>query len=142
MRALLDINVLISLLDENHTHHASASEWFGGHIESGWVSCPLAQNGCIRIISQPRYPNALDISEAVARLRAAVSTPYHHFVADDVSLLDDSIVDHRQLLGPRQLTDIYLLALAVKHDARLVTIDKSVPLAAVRRASGASLIVI
>ena len=135
MRALLDVNVLIALLDENHTHHAAASEWFGGHIDPGWVSCPLTQNGCIRIISQPRYPNALDVSEAVARLRAAVSTPYHQFI-DDVSLLDDSVVAHRQL------TDVYLLALAVVHDARLVTLDKSVPLAAVRRASDASLIVI
>ena len=142
MRALLDVNVLIALLDENHTHHAAASEWFGGHIDLGWVSCPLTQNGCIRIISQPRYPNALDVSEAVARLRAAVSTPYHQFIADDVSLLDDSVVVHRQLFGPRQLTDVYLLALAVVHDARLVTLDKSVPLAAVRRASDASLIVI
>ena len=142
MRALLDVNVLIALLDENHSHHAAASDWFRGHIDLGWASCPLTQNGCIRIISQPRYPNALDVSEAIARLRTAVSTPYHRFIADDVSLLDDSIVAYRQLSGPRQLTDVYLLALAVAHDARLVTLDKSVPLAAVRRASDASLAVI
>ena len=142
MRALLDVNVLIALLDENHAHHAAASEWFRGHIGLGWASCPLTQNGCIRIISQPRYPNALDVSEAIARLRMAVSTPHHHFIADDVSLLDDSVVAWRQLSGPRQLTDVYLLALAVVHDARLVILDKSVPLAAVHRASDASLVVI
>ena len=142
MRVLLDVNVLIALLDENHAHHAAASEWFRGHIDLGRASCPLTRNGCIRIISQPRYPNALDVSEAIARLRTAVSTPYHHFIADDVSLLDDSVVAWRELSGPRQLTDVYLLALAVAHDTRLVTLDKSVPLAAVHRASDASPVVI
>ena len=142
MRALLDVNVLIALLDENHTHHTAVSDWFASHIEPGWASCPLTQNGCVRIVSQPRYPNALGVAEAVARLQAAVSTPYHQFVPDDVSLLDDAVVDRRQLLGPRQLTDVYLLALAVAHGARLVTLDKSVSLAAVRGASEASLVVI
>ena len=78
----------------------------------------------------------------MARLQAAVSTPHHRFLADDVSLLDDSIVDRRRLLSPRQLTDTYLLALAVAHGARLATLDKSVPLAAVRAASPESLVVI
>ena len=142
MRALLDVNVLIALLDENHTHHAPASDWFGMHIEQGWASCPLTQNGCVRVVSQPRYPNALGVADAMARLHAAVSTPYHRFLADDVSLLDEAVVDRDQLLGPRQLTDVYLLALAVSHGTRLVTLDKSVPLAAVRGAGTESLAVI
>ena len=142
MRALFDVNVLIALLDENHTHHATVSDWFADHVEHGWASCPLTQNGCLRIVSQPRYPNALGVAEAVIRLREAVSTPWHRFLADDVSLLDDGIVDRRQLLGPRQLTDVYLLALAVAHGARLVTLDKSVSFAAVRGASEGHLAVI
>lgn len=142
MRGLLDVNVLIALLDENHTHHVAVSDWFTGHIAQGWASCPLTRNGCVRIISQPRYPNALGVAEAVARLQAAVSTPHHQFVADDVSLLDDAVVDRRQLSGPRQLTDTYLLALAVVHGARLVTLDKSVSLGAVRGASEESLVMI
>ena len=132
MRALLDVNVLIALLDANHAHHVTVSEWFAAHVEAGWASCPLTQNGCVRIVSQPRYPNALGVAEAVARLQAAVSTPWHEFFADDVSLLDDAVVNRRQLLSPRQLADVYLLALAVAHGARLVTLDKSVSLAAVR----------
>ena len=142
MRALLDVNVLIALLDENHTHHPAVSGWFAEHIEDGWASCPITQNGCVRIVSQPKYPNALGVAEAVSRLRAAVSTPWHRFIADDISLLDEVVVDHRELLGPRQLTDVYLLALAVAHDVRLVTLDKSVSLAAVRGAREASLAVI
>ena len=142
MRALLDVNVLIALLDENHAHHAAASNWFADHVEQGWASCPLTQNGCVRIVSQPRYPNALGVAEAVVRLQAAVSTPYHRFLADDVSLLDDAMVDRRQLLNPRQLTDVYLLALAVAHGVRFVTLDKSVSLTAVRGATEESLAVI
>ena len=142
MRALLDVNVLIALLDENHTHHATVTDWFAAHIEHGWASCPLTQNGCVRIISQPRYPNALGVAEAVIRLREAVSTPWHQFVPDDVSLLDDGVVNRQQLMGPRQVTDVYLLALAVSHGARLVTLDKSVSFVAVRGASDEHLVVI
>ena len=142
MRALFDVNVLIALLDENHTHHATVSDWFADHIEHGWASCPLTKNGCVRIVSQPRYPNAPGVAEAVMRLQEAVATPWHQFLPDDVSLLDDSVVDRLQLLGPRQLTDVYLLALAVAHGVRLVTLDKSVPLIAVRGASEEHLTVI
>ena len=142
MRALLDVNVLIALLDENHPHPASLSDWFANHIEYGWASCPLTQNGCVRIIPQPRYPNALGVAEAVMRLREAVSTPWHQFLPDDVSLLDDDVVDRLQLLGPRQLTDLYLLALAVAHGARLVTLDKSVSFVAVRGAGEEHLVLV
>lgn len=142
MRGLLDINVLIALLDENHTHHRDASDWLAENIHLGWASCPLTQNGCVRIMSQPRYPNALSVSEVMIRLLSAVSTRHHEFFADDISLLDDSAVERERLLSPRQLTDVYLLALAVEHDACLVTLDKSIPVAAVRRANTDSLVVI
>jgi toxin-antitoxin system PIN domain toxin len=142
MRALLDVNVLIALLDKNHSNHMVVSDWFASHIEQGWASCPLTQNGCVRILSQPKYPNTLGIAEAVKRLHEAVSTPYHQFVADDISLLDDAVVDSRNLSRPGQITDVYLLALAVTHGARLVTLDKYVPLATVREVREESLIVI
>lgn len=103
---------------------------------------PLTQNGCVRILSQSAYPNRLDITEAIHRLRALTSTPYHLFVADDVSLLDDAIVVGHSLLGPAQITDVYLLALAVSHRIRLVTLDRSVPLTTVREAGEESLIVL
>ena len=142
MRGLLDINVLIALLDENHAHHKAASVWLAENIHHGWASCPLTQNGCVRIMSQSRYPNALSVLEVMIRLLSAVSTRHHEFIADDISLLDDAAVDRERLLSPRQLTDVYLLALAVEHDARLVTLDKSIPIAAVRQAEAESLEVI
>ena len=142
MRSLLDVNVLIALLDENHAHHVPAASWFSESADEGWASCPITQNGCLRILSQPKYPNALSVGDALSRLRGAVSTKNHRFLADDVSLLDNRVVNAAQVLGHRQLTDIYLLALAVAHEARLVTLDKAVPLVSVRGASSASLLVI
>ena len=142
MRALLDVNVLVALFDENHTFNAAAETWLAGNIHHGWASCPLTQNGCVRILSQPAYPNALSVTDAVKRLRAAISEPYHRFLPDSVSLLDDAVVDCGRVSRPRQLTDVYLLALAVEHGCRLVTFDRSIPVPAVRRAERRSLVVI
>ena len=72
MRALLDVNVLVALLDENHTHNAAAETWLAGNIHHGWASCPLTQHGCVRILSQPAYPNSLAVADAVMRLRTAI----------------------------------------------------------------------
>ena len=142
LRALYDVSFLVSLLDQNHDAHGAVSAWFAANIEQGWASCPLTQNGCLRILSQPRYPRPLRPAEAMERLRAAVSTEHHRFIPDDVSLLDDALVDVRRLLGHRQLTDVYLLALAVAHDARLVTLDTGIPVDAVRGANESHLVVI
>jgi hypothetical protein len=59
VRALLDVNVLIALLDSDHASHDSAINWFAKHAREGWASCPITQNGCIRIMSNPGYPNPL-----------------------------------------------------------------------------------
>ena len=142
MRALLDVSVLIALLDENHINHLVVSDWLASHIEQGWASCPLTQNGCVRILSGDKYPNRLHIVDAVERLRTAVSTFYHQFIADDISLLNQSVVNGGNLAGPNQITDVYLLALAVSHGTRFVTLDRRVPLSAVREAWEGSLVVI
>lgn len=140
MRSLLDVNVLIALLDAAHVHHAHATQWLGENIRHGWASCPLTQNGCIRILSQPNYPNSVPAVQAAARLREAVRTVHHEFWADDQSLLDDDRFDWTHLLGPRQLTDAHLLALAVRHKGRFVTLDRRVPLAAVSGATAKNLV--
>ena len=111
-------------------------------MEQGWVSYPLTQNGCLRILSQSQYANSVSIEEAFALLHSAVSTQYHHFVPADVSILNDALVDTRRMSGHRQLTDVYLLALAVTHNARLVTLDTRISLNAVREATTQHLVVI
>ena len=86
-------------------------------------------------MSQPAYPNALSTSAVIERLARAARHPKHEFWSDDVSLLDASIVDHGRVLGPRQVTDLYLVALAVAHDGMLATFDGSIPISAIRGAS-------
>ncbi len=68
MVALLDVNVLIALLDADHMHHSVATDWLSEHLDAGWASCPLTQNGCIRILSQAAYPNRAPAAEVAARL--------------------------------------------------------------------------
>lgn len=133
-RALLDINVLLALLDSDHVDHERARRWLDREIESGWASCAITQNGFVRIISQPRYPSPVPVAQAVARLARAAGTSSHEFWPCSVSLLDDLVIERERVLGPRQVTDVYLLALAVAHEGRFATFDQSVPLTAVRGA--------
>lgn len=140
MRSLLDVNVLIALLDADHSLHESASRWFEAHASLGWASCPITQNGCVRILSHPNYRNGFPPRVVIDRLAEATATDLHEFWADDLSLLDPMVVDTAKIHGPRQITDLYLLALAVQHDGRLVTFDKSVPIGAVRRATSRHLV--
>ena len=108
MRALLDVNVLIAMLDADHVHHARARDWLRSHASQGWASCPITQNGCIRIMSQAAYPNPLPASAVIERLAAAARHPPHRFWPDDVSLLDEGTADGRRVHGPREVTDRYL----------------------------------
>lgn len=142
MRALLDVNVLIALLDADHVHHASAMAWLSANIASGWASCPLTQNGCIRIMSQPGYPHPLPPGQVALRLREAAATAHHVFWADDISLLDAAAVHWERVLGSRQVTDVYLLALAVRHAGRFVTFDRAVPWQAVLGAQAQHVVVL
>jgi toxin-antitoxin system PIN domain toxin len=131
MRALLDINVLLALLDSDHVDHQRAREWLSAEIRHGWASCALTQNGFVRIISQPKYPSPVPLSGAVERLRRATSTEHHEFWSCSISFLADRHINSDLVHGPRQVTDVYLLALAVEHGGRLVTFDHSIPLSAV-----------
>jgi hypothetical protein len=105
MRALLDVNVLIALLDAAHMHHARATQWLQQEIAHGWASCPLTQNGCLRIMAQPAYPQALPLAAIVSRLAQATAH--------------------------RQITVSYLLGLAVRHQCRFVSFDARLNLRAV-----------
>ena len=140
MRALLDVNVLIVLLDADHASHRSALAWFGDHARGGWASCPITQNGCVRIMSHPGYPNAHSGLEIVQRLHAATAGRTHQFWQDSRSLLEERLIDATRVHGPRQLTDVYLLALAVKNGGRLVTFDASIAIGAVRGAKAQHLL--
>lgn len=128
MRALLDINVVISLLDPDHDFHHRAHAWWGEHGDSGWASCPLTENGVVRIMSHPAYNPRRSLSphSVTALLRVFVGRTDHQFWSDSFSFLDGAVIDSRKVIGPRQITDLYLLALASSHGGRLVTFDESI----------------
>ena len=140
--ALIDVNVLIALLDSDHVDHRRASECLDDDIDAGWASCPITENGFVRIISQPRYPSPVSPAKAIALLSRALAGGGHSFWSCDVSVLDSAIVDRSRVHGPRQVADAYLLALAVAHGGRLVTFDRSVSLAAVRGATESHVLVL
>ncbi len=142
MRALLDVNVLVALLDASHLHHAACSSWLAKNQAKGWASCPLTQHGALRILSLPAYPNSQPVARVAERLAQAVGHPSHSFWADDISLLQSGLLDWSRVLSSRQVSDLHLLALAVQRKGRLVTLDQHIPLAAVPTASRQNLSVI
>ncbi len=142
MRSLLDVSVLIPLLQKNHVHFDRAHQWWSANRTEGWASCPLTQNGFLRIVPQLRLSEPVVVSDALDLLFDLTVGNDHAFWPDDISLLDEQLIDRSHILGPKQLTDIYLLALAVKHGGRLVTFDRAIPIAAVRGARAHHLVVI
>lgn len=132
--SLLDVNVLVALCDGRHEHHLVAAQWFVDHAAEGWATCPLTQNGAIRLMSTPAYPGARPMVQVLAQVRALCSGAHHRFWPDAVSLVQEGALNPAHLLSHRQLTDTYLLALAVHHQGRFVTLDGGVPLQAVQGA--------
>ena len=141
MRALLDINVLIALLDPDHVFHVRAHDWWKGRSRDGWASCPLTENGVVRIMSNPTYSRAAKFrpGELVEHLEVFVSRSDHEFWPDDLSLRHGTFFARDRLHSSRSITDAYLLALAVKHKGTLATFDQTIPLSAVPGAVAASL---
>jgi len=140
--ALLDINMLVALFDAAHVHHKAAHTWMAQNQSLGWATCPITQNGCVRVISQVQYPGHLPVPEIVRRLQAAIAAREHAFWPDSVSLCDSDCFASDRILTPKSLTDIYLLGLAEKNSGRLVTFDRGIPLAAVSRAKARHLLVL
>ena len=141
MRVLFDVNALIALVDAEHIHHNVVHAWWAPNQSAGWATCPLTENGLARIMSQSGYKNLVTTAFAIGLLAEQMGETDHAFWPDDVSLRDSTLFDSSSILGPNQVTDVYLLALAVKHSGRLVTLDRSVPLRAVRGAEPHHLVV-
>lgn len=124
-RFLLDVNVLIALIDPAHLQHDNAHNWFSAHGKRAWATCPLTENGIVRVVGHARYPNSPGTPAAVAELvRVLRGLGGHEFWPDDISLLDPNHVDATRLLESSQVTDSYLLALALAHGGKLATFDR------------------
>jgi uncharacterized protein len=141
--ALLDVNVLVALFDPDHVHHGLAHDWFADQRPQGWATCPLTENGFVRVLSNPAYgidsrrPDAV-----VSRLRRFCASGHHVFWPDAVSLTDGRLFALPHVAGHRQVTDVYLLGLAMAMKGCLATFDRTIPLKTVIGATAASLTVI
>ncbi len=140
LRALYDVNMLIALFDPLHARHVTAHAWHGANGQHGWASCPLTQNGLMRIMSQPRYASPQPLASMIHVVRQFSGDAAHSFWPDDLSLAASGILAPEFVLTSGMLTDLYLLALAIKHQGRLVTLDSKIALSAVNGATAAHLI--
>ncbi len=138
MTCLLDVNVLIALIDPGHVQHNAAHQWFASHGHKDWATCPMTENGVVRIVGHPRYPNSPGSPPPVMALLARITAlPGHAFWSDALSLRDAKIFDAARLLSSAQVTDSYLLALAHSHRAQLASFDRRLVTDAVRGAAKA-----
>jgi uncharacterized protein len=138
MTALLDVNALIALIDSEHVGHEAMQRWFMGHHASGWATCPLTENGMVRVLSQAAYASGQrSPAEGIEILRALRSAfeKSHEFWADDVSITDKSLFEGQMIAGARHVTDVYLLGLAARQGGKLVSFDRSLAWEAVRGGS-------
>lgn len=122
---LLDINVLIALVDPAHIQHDQAHEWFARMGRRAFATCPLTENGLVRIIGHPKYPNSPGppgvVLESLAAIRGLAG---HTFWPDDLSIADEAFFAPELLSSHTRVTDSYLLALAHAHGGRLATMDQ------------------
>lgn len=119
--------MLIALFDASHLNHDAAHRWFGETGRQSWATCPITENGFVRVLSHPSYPSVQATPNELAdRLSAFVGQRGHIFWPDDISLLSDLDPGSRvRLVGSQQVADFYLAALAHHHDGLLATFDGS-----------------
>lgn len=131
-RLLLDVNIWIALLDDAHVHNAQALALFqkpGLKI----ATCPLVENGVLRVLNLPGYSQhgAAGFEAVRSKIALACADVDHTFWADDITLRTDGLVNWSRVFGHGQITDLYLLALAVAHLGALATFDHRIALNAV-----------
>ncbi len=127
---LLDVNLLLALTDSMHVHHDAAHRWFDTTGQPAWATCPITENGFVRIASHPAYPNRPgDAPTVLALLRQFCAAAGHHFWAADASLRE--MLQPGILLTHGQITDVFLLGLAVHHGGKLATLDQRITTTAI-----------
>jgi len=144
VRALLDVNIVIALLDPDHAFHERSHDWWEANAKSGWASCPITENGVVRIMSHPGYSpgGRFTPGDLISRLQLFAGQTDHEFWPADISLRDNAIFTTERIHSSRQITDLYLLALAAKHGGKLATFDQGIPISAARNAKAENLSIV
>jgi uncharacterized protein len=124
-RWLLDTNVLLAWLWPAHEAHKAAAEWMRSNHEDGWSTCALTQISFLRILTNRSFsPHAPTWRDAIEVLRKHTEgNPLHSFWKHSLTLIEVDVLFGSRIKGPNQIMDACLLALAMNHDARLVTFD-------------------
>lgn len=122
---LLDVNVLLAWLWPSHEAHKAASNWMNNHRQEPWATCPITEMGFLRIVTNPSFsPHAPAWAEAVGFLRKHTEgSPRHRFWPDSLTSAEVDRSLGRRIKGPSQITDAYLLVLAMRNEGRMVTFD-------------------
>jgi len=124
---LLDTNLLIALLWPAHNHHEVAVQWFATHRNQGWATCPITQAGFIRVVSTPAFSrDSVRPREALQVLAANMASPDHLFWSEDIPVPNAISFAGLRLLGHQQVTDAYLLGLAIHRGGILATLDRQI----------------
>jgi predicted nucleic acid-binding protein len=115
--------------------HDKAHVWFETDGNLGWATCPLVENGFVRVLTQPAYPNVVaSVVEAAGYLSLTIQNnrSTYNCWTDSISLLDDRVFALSAVAGPRQLMDIYLLGLCQHNEGTFVTFDRAISTASIR----------
>jgi len=137
--ALLDVNALIALFWSSHNFHPRMQGWFAANSGSGWATCAFTEAGFVRVVSNPMFsPRAVSPVEAIELLEGAVQHAGHRFWEDEVSVADATRSIRAHLIGHQQVTDAYLLGLAIHKEGKLVTFDRSIAALVPGHGGGAS----
>jgi toxin-antitoxin system PIN domain toxin len=124
---LLDVNVLVALLWPEHTFHELVQAWFGKNARRGWATCPITQGGFVRLVSNPSFSaQAVSPSDAARALDLTLKHPAHRFWPDEIPITDALGTFGKRVAGHQQVTDAYLLSLAIHNKGKLVTLDQSI----------------
>jgi hypothetical protein len=126
-RFLLDLNALIALADPDSVHYMAVHEWFDSEGREDWGVCPNTEAGFVRVTTNPAYRGATrTLPQATAILAEFAKRPGYRYWAISDSWAALTAPFSARLLGHQQVTDAYLLGLAVKENGVLVTFDKGI----------------
>lgn len=124
---LLDLNVLIALVDSAHQHYPIAQDWFISSRGFQLGLCPFTEAGFLRVTTNPAYsPKPRTFEEAIAILRILKGNTDYWYCGIDKSWVELTAPFAARIFGHQQVTDAYLLGLAIKERGMLVTFDKGI----------------
>jgi uncharacterized protein len=123
-RHLLDVNVLIALIDKGHVHHQRVVNWFKTPgLE--WGICPFTEAGFLRVATN-RNAGDFTFPEVAEALDSLANLPGYSYWPIAVGWTTLAAPFRDRLIGHQQVTDAYLLGLAVREKGVLVTMDRAI----------------